>query len=807
MTGTWCWVGHMGLTDRIAFALEHHGDKITDVSVFGWNVGTDGTLTQTFDPAQLDAYRAQWPHLRWWLCFRNMDDPNDGPRTIFDALRSDATARATLANEAAGLLDTYAWAYGVDIDLESGGDGDPAASEAIFSEAADAVHGAGGEVSAALPPLTATGSVGGEDWVRYAELGALLDHVAIMSYDFAWAGSAPGPISPGFWLEDVYGWASSQISADKVSMGLPVYAYFWSIHDHPENLSGRLYRGLSGTYYAAWQLFTGFDDWAGDGSMSKIGWICYRDPDSRTLWGFLNAFDWIDGSDYAGAEGVFTDTYQRQDYIVRYGDPSGVPLWDVVNNSAGGAHADYELTAEPVIDVNGDTVGPNVGHTLTAKMLRREPMAATILDDYASSLIQLNDLYVVESGAWDYAEISGQKLYQGTGRLNFDHDFGGSEIATYPDADVEQNGTLDQEQTDAWRWLMDDKGWTSGPTLEHDMQRWLADGGYYVYNIDGDFGPAAIRALQDFLQNDPEAGTYGGAIDGDRGPLTLDAEARYLNLFADPTASPLYVQAQLRFDSTGWAGVRSGGWHAQVAPSGEVRLLKDGTEVESTFMAERPIGSGLTVIGLRIREDSARVYAGASESSTPLRIERTGEVASGGPAGITASADVSVSRIFCGDGWWYQPREAVEVQMGGRRAVLGRVPRDGVTWDSENRFRPVDDVDEPDTRIDSPSTGFSLDWGFEHWRDVPITTGQTVTARVIPLDHDVWFGRLILCDRDGASEVHFADPETIAHWRTRAEAGWGLQGIALWSLGQEDMRLWDTLAGGHLASETKRLNE
>jgi len=52
------------------------------------------------------------------------------------------------------------------------------------------------------------GSVGGENWCVYADLDAYCDTASIMSYGMAWAGSAPGPVSPRSWLEEIYNYAS-----------------------------------------------------------------------------------------------------------------------------------------------------------------------------------------------------------------------------------------------------------------------------------------------------------------------------------------------------------------------------------------------------------------------------------------------------------------------------------------------------------------------------------------------------------------------------------------------------------------------
>lgn len=59
------------------------------------------------------------------------------------------------------------------------------------------------------------------------------------------------------------------------------------------------------------------------------------------------------------------------------------------------------------------------------------------------------------------------------------------------------------------------------------IQKWLQWNGYYRgYRLDGQFGPATVRALQQFLK---AKGFYRGVIDGDRGPLTIQAEIRYIN--------------------------------------------------------------------------------------------------------------------------------------------------------------------------------------------------------------------------------------------------------------------------------------
>src|SRR5699024_12606692 len=75
------------------------------------------------------------------------------------------------------------------------------------------------------------GSIGGENWRVYEDLDPNCDTPAIMSYGMAWAGSAPGAVSPGDWLEGIYNYATSVMSPKKIFLGLQGYGWNWRIDD------------------------------------------------------------------------------------------------------------------------------------------------------------------------------------------------------------------------------------------------------------------------------------------------------------------------------------------------------------------------------------------------------------------------------------------------------------------------------------------------------------------------------------------------------------------------------------------------
>ena len=692
--GVWLWVG-LVWNDRVRDVLDRYGDRITDVSNFGWEVNAAGELRQIFNPDLLAPYRAKWPHIRWWACFMN-----HGVASIFTALQNDAAARATLCAQLGAVIDALPWLYGVDIDLERGGS-NVAAAERLFAEVVDAVHAKDRKVSAALPALTASGSIGGEHWVRYRQLGAMLDRVAVMSYDFAWAGSAPGPVSPWSWMQEVYGWAASQIPPHKLSMGVPAYGRFWRLHDYVENLTTN-YRGSSTASYPGARLWLDgtwvIDHPTDPDPQPHIGWLAYRNPADPAPWAWIHVYDAFDAHEFipGTASGLASAEWGGRRYVTRYPLAVGSPLWSMADQSAPTAGARYRLASQQFRDVNGNWVGPKAGFTLTLEMLKRAPDSAAIWDDDFRTPDNVASAYYSRSGSWS---------------------------------------------------------------------QWSAGG-----NAARPYGQARV-------------GAAGGT----------------LNLGHNFGGRALHVMARFQLPQGGRAGVHVGNVRADMSAAGVLRLSVGGTVVASANVAAPGTsgtpGQGRAVVGLRVRGTHARVYASLSENSVPLRLEADfAASALTGTVGAWAGQAAWFDHLRVGDGWWYQPAEAVRVEMGEFSWVAGRIERQGVRWDTAGRFRPLADVEESATR----SRSIGLDWDYDHVRNFPVLVGQTREITIRPLDPGVWVGRILLGDANGFGVLHYSDAPYLRWLADRATHDYGLAGIAVWTLGQEDPRLWELLKGAHL---------
>jgi spore germination protein YaaH len=69
----------------------------------------------------------------------------------------------------------------------------------------------------------------------YQLIGGIADQLRVMTYDHAWSGSAPGPVAPTDWVQDVVAYAVDRVPRDKLMLGVATYGYDW-VGDRGRNL-------------------------------------------------------------------------------------------------------------------------------------------------------------------------------------------------------------------------------------------------------------------------------------------------------------------------------------------------------------------------------------------------------------------------------------------------------------------------------------------------------------------------------------------------------------------------------------------
>lgn len=204
------------------------------------------------------------------------------------------------------LVDSNHYA-GIDLDYEDLHAGDRQAFTTFVTDLASALHAKGKILSVALFAKTTNAGYAPRNVAQdYAAIGKVADEVRLMTYDYHWATSPPGPVAPIGWVRDVIKYAKTQIPRSKIVLGIPQYGYDWS--------GGH---GTSITWLQALQLSRRYHAQPHYDASSQSPWFTYTDASGHehTVW-FENAessrakFDVAQGS---GIGGVYLWMYGTAD--------------------------------------------------------------------------------------------------------------------------------------------------------------------------------------------------------------------------------------------------------------------------------------------------------------------------------------------------------------------------------------------------------------------------------------------------------------------------------------------------------------
>ena len=262
--------------------------------------------------------------------------------------------------------------------------------------------------------------------------------------------------------------------------------------------------------------------------------------------------------------------------------------------------------------------------------------------------------------------------------------------------------------------------------------------------------------------------------------------------------SNIHLRARLAFpsDGSGRAGVFCGNLFCCLNVTNQAVELYNGTTLLGSYGLDLSKTSdsllrtdpNMYTVEMRIRNGKVRVYSGASYT---LRFTATVSNFSGGYAGYRSDNHTVCELLRLGDAWTYEPYERFDVVMpDGTETSFGRIERSNCTWDEEFQvFTLTTDVEESSTRSES----ISLDYEFYHSHIMALECGNNYTAKIIPRDINIWISRLFLGDSDGFSILYFQDVDSLVYWANQAAYRWKLRGMCMWSLGQEDMRVWEWL--------------
>lgn len=814
LQGKRCMVWSFMGNSRMYQALRDYGNRLDTVGIFTFEVDATGTISETGTSiSTMMTYINRWPHIKWMLTVMN-----HGTASIFTALRNNTNgAKDKFLTELVRIMEKYPWCDGVDIDLERGGGYENrAVANALFRDIYRAVksYDPAKLVNICLPGMTGVqGSVGGENWCVYADLDAYCDTAAIMSYGMAWAGSAPGPVSPRSWLEGTYNYAVTAMRPEKIFMGLPGYGWNWQIYDKPENL-GETYRGVSNTYYAAKLWMTGGYNFTGDAPpQPMIPILAYWDDYDKVPYAFPQVYDFMEGADAVSrAYPLLSDTYNRRNYLTAYGKEQKTEFGNILIDRDGKPDS-----YSGIVSVSDGMV--TLGDEGEAVYRFQIGTAGTY--DVAVRICypfwDKNGIYISIDGNrrhftegrlwWPYwrstfwiSLAENVHLSAGTHTVTVSVDVKGvqfygfrvcSAFQEYPSAG-EASFTLSPRQ------FIDVEGKPCQPDkgfkLTCEMLRRKPD--------------SALVWYEDFRDDNPLPESYWTTLSGSWKVWREDEYSMsrvYSQLEGNGQLAwqysglrDIHLRARLAFPSngSGRAGVFCGSLFCCLNVTNQAVELYNGSALlgsYSTAISRTPDRAlrtepNMYTIEMRIRGNRVRVYSGASYT---LRFTATVSGFGGGFAGYRSDSRTVCELLRLGDAWTYEPYERFDVAFpDGRVTEYGRIARSNAVWDEEFQvFTLTADVEEGSTR----SEDISLDYDFFHSHLLGLACGNDYTVKITPKDINIWISRLFLGDADGFSILYYQDVDSLVYWANEAAYRWKLRGIAIWSLGQEDMRLWEAL--------------
>jgi len=347
-------------TGNARTSFEENAELIAEISPFAYEVQADGTLTPL--SGVRDATLVQLAHDNGVEVMPTIT--NQFVAVPVSTILNDPVLRAEHVGNIVNEVITYGY-DGIDINYENLDAADRDLYTTFIEELATELHGHGRLLSTAVHPKTSEpGGWNGPQAQDWAALGAAVDYFRVMSYDFSWSTSAPGPISPVWWVEDVIDFAKTRVAPAKIMMGIPLhYGQDWPLGAAADARGWNAFQDLITTHDATvhWQeTNTG-------GQPVREHWFTYTDPDtgdSREVW-------FADHDSVAARRALAEDLDVRGVALWRIGseDPQnwavlGSP--DIVHTSLGTRTlVGTDVLVEPIDTTTGATPIDVLYHTVT----------------------------------------------------------------------------------------------------------------------------------------------------------------------------------------------------------------------------------------------------------------------------------------------------------------------------------------------------------------------------------------------------------------------------------------------------------
>ncbi|TRM11753.1 LysM peptidoglycan-binding domain-containing protein [Lentibacillus cibarius] len=210
--------------------LDHYREMASSVAYFEYHPDTKGNLSTLAGDESVDTAwnKGYIPY----ATVTNLSGQGFDPDLVHQIVSSQEN-RNRLIENIYQVLHTKEL-KGVVIDFEGIHNKDRQYFNTFIKELSDRLHKTDMKVSLSLPPMQGDRNPSYYAGYDYQTLGEYADALFLMTYDWHWSGGPAGPIAPLGEVRDTIEYAVSVVPRSKITLGIPMYAYDWSM-DHPED--------------------------------------------------------------------------------------------------------------------------------------------------------------------------------------------------------------------------------------------------------------------------------------------------------------------------------------------------------------------------------------------------------------------------------------------------------------------------------------------------------------------------------------------------------------------------------------------
>ena len=207
--------------------LQNTVDYLTYISLFSYQVREDGTLVTINDRRIIDI--ALSSSVKPMMTITNIGESGGFSSDLASTILNSEAIQDALIGSIVYILEEKNYA-GLNIDFEYVYPSDRENYNNFVRRVVNTLRPIGYEISVAVAPKVRANQPGTlYEAHDYPVLGALADHIIIMTYEWGYTYSAPQAVAPINQVERVLQYAVTVIPSEKILMGMPNYGYDWTL--------------------------------------------------------------------------------------------------------------------------------------------------------------------------------------------------------------------------------------------------------------------------------------------------------------------------------------------------------------------------------------------------------------------------------------------------------------------------------------------------------------------------------------------------------------------------------------------------